>query len=423
MSAIPLAPRRILSLLLLLSSFPLVGQNLLTDGGFESLASPACLQPDQVFLNSTAWYGLEASPDLFINNCDYDESGLFFWDASLKSYEGNQFAGLWSRWNSNGTYVSEGIATQLDAPLIAGKEYLFEIALRSRGAYQGAVSSSNLCALEPDKHLDIYLSPDSIRLAKDTANGTSTTNAVFMAEITDPSLQNNNEGEWILLSTCFRAQGGERFLALMMPLGTFGPLPACADQASSGVFNSFYFNIDQARLTTLPENLSGEMTVCPDGEFTVNLFEVLDFPLLKQAQIIWEDGFEGTLRTLQERRPYQLVATFDCGEIPISLEVQTTVCEPTVYAANAFTPNQDGLNESFRPFIDPEVQIDLYELSIYNRWGNLVFRTQDPNEGWDGSGRLRPQPEGTYVWQLNCQLSTLGESQRLVKSGALLLYR
>ncbi len=401
----------------------LPAQNLLTDGGFESLRSNACVQPDQLFLQSSAWYPLVATPDLFINNCPIDVSGLYFWDASLKAYEGKNYAGLWSRWNSNGTYVSEGIATELAAPLVAGKEYYIELAIRSRGAYQGAVSSSNLCALVPDKHLDVYLSPDPIRLAQDTSNGTFKTEASLVAEITDRALQNNDEGEWMRLSTCFRATGGERHLALIMPLGTFGPLPVCAGQASSGVFNSFYFNIDQVNVTTLPDRLQKDTTACPEEEFTLNLLELLDFPLLKEARLVWDDGFEGSFRTVRETRTYRISAEFECGQIPIEIRVNPAVCEAKVYAATAFTPNGDGHNDTFRPLLDPEVRIDQYRFSVFNRWGNLVFRTEDPNQTWDGNSPQSPQPEGSYVWLLECQLGSGGGSQRIQESGSLTLFR
>ena len=104
----------ILFLLVLLIRAPNnFAQNLIPDGGFESFAVQSCLQPDKQFENLNHWYGLNASPDAFEDDCAYDDTRLFFWDNSIKAFEGNAFIGISSRWNSNGTYVSEGIATQL----------------------------------------------------------------------------------------------------------------------------------------------------------------------------------------------------------------------------------------------------------------------------------------------------------------------
>ena len=48
---------------------------------------------------------------------------------------------------------------------------------------------------------------------------------------------------------------------------------------------------------------------------------------------------------------------------------------------NSFTPNNDGLNEMFTPFVKG---LTLYEMRIYNRWGEQVFRTEDITMGWNG---------------------------------------
>jgi gliding motility-associated-like protein len=72
-----------------------------------------------------------------------------------------------------------------------------------------------------------------------------------------------------------------------------------------------------------------------------------------------------------------------------------------LYAPNAFTPNGDGLNEVFLPQgigIDPEN----YELFIFDRWGNLLFKTQDMHEGWDGCVWTNKKlvQEDTYIWKV-----------------------
>ena len=51
------------------------------------------------------------------------------------------------------------------------------------------------------------------------------------------------------------------------------------------------------------------------------------------------------------------------------------------YAPNAFTPNGDGLNEVWKPVVGGT---DQYELFIYDRWGEVIWTTTDPTQGWDG---------------------------------------
>lgn len=57
-----------------------------------------------------------------------------------------------------------------------------------------------------------------------------------------------------------------------------------------------------------------------------------------------------------------------------------------VVIPSAFSPNGDGNNDVFRPKIYDAVKN--YQMSVFNRWGGLVFRTNDPNAGWDGAQQL-----------------------------------
>jgi gliding motility-associated-like protein len=57
-----------------------------------------------------------------------------------------------------------------------------------------------------------------------------------------------------------------------------------------------------------------------------------------------------------------------------------------VYMPNSFTPNDDGLNDMFKPVFTPYgLDKSNYQLDIFDRWGHLVFRSNDPEKGWDGS--------------------------------------
>jgi gliding motility-associated-like protein len=67
-----------------------------------------------------------------------------------------------------------------------------------------------------------------------------------------------------------------------------------------------------------------------------------------------------------------------------------------LFMPNAFTPNNDGLNDVFR--ISPSIKIKLDFFSIFDRWGNEVFTTTDPSLGWDGTYTGMPAAMATYVW-------------------------
>jgi gliding motility-associated-like protein len=65
-----------------------------------------------------------------------------------------------------------------------------------------------------------------------------------------------------------------------------------------------------------------------------------------------------------------------------------------VYAPNVYTPNLDGVNDGFSP--STACPLETHELTIYNRWGELVFRSTRPEEKGDGQrGRINC-PDGVY---------------------------
>ena len=86
---------------------------------------------------------------------------------------------------------------------------------------------------------------------------------------------------------------------------------------------------------------------------------------------------------------------------------QTLVIEPdfTLYVPNAFSPNDDGKNEIFIP---QGIGIDTkgYGFWIFDRWGNMIFFTDDLSKGWNGTVQgvgSEPVQEDTYVWKLKCK--------------------
>lgn len=69
----------------------------------------------------------------------------------------------------------------------------------------------------------------------------------------------------------------------------------------------------------------------------------------------------------------------------------------TIYIPSAFSPNGDGMNDSFG--VKGE-GISNYHLYIYNRWGEVIFESTNPKQQWDGKYKGQPSEQGTYVYQL-----------------------
>lgn len=89
-----------------------------------------------------------------------------------------------------------------------------------------------------------------------------------------------------------------------------------------------------------------------------------------------------------------------------------TVVVPGLYVPNAFTPNGDGDNDVFQPWTHDMAEEDL-DLSIFDRWGGLVFQSSGTAKGWDGRHKNGGDvlPEGVYVWKLSARPSYAADKQ------------
>ena len=72
---------------------------------------------------------------------------------------------------------------------------------------------------------------------------------------------------------------------------------------------------------------------------------------------------------------------------------------PKYYIPNAFTPNGDGVNDIFRPI--PVGISNTVFFRVFNRYGELVFETNQYLKGWDGSYKGKPQPNDVYIWMIS----------------------
>jgi hypothetical protein len=132
------------------------------------------------------------------------------------------------------------------------------------------------------------------------------------------------------------------------------------------------------------------------------------------ANYLWEFAWLGA-SDLQN--PVFIFPDEDLAEYPVCLTVensfgcQDTMCRTVrlnsvlqVWVPNAFTPEQDGLNEVFVPVIKG-AKPETYHFSIFDRWGTLVFESFEIGEPWIGDVRNGNAfaANGAYIWRLEVQ--------------------
>lgn len=110
-------------------------------------------------------------------------------------------------------------------------------------------------------------------------------------------------------------------------------------------------------------------------------------------------SFEHLLTNVPGAAPiiFQVVKNeFGCGDtLSKIIEVKPTY---VIYIPNTFTPNGDGINDGF---FAKGVGINKFAIQIYDRWGHLLFETNDINNAWDGNskGSSAPIKQDVYVWK------------------------
>ncbi len=135
-------------------------------------------------------------------------------------------------------------------------------------------------------------------------------------------------------------------------------------------------------------HLTNDTTVCTNQ--TVTLFAPPN-----GTDYVWSDGSSGTALTVSKPGDYFLKFN-DPDNCMIS---DTTHIDPgncDVYFPTAFSPNNDGKNDEFG-LINP-TYAKPYELVVFNRWGELMFRTTDQLQRWNGFSKNKQQPVGVYTW-------------------------
>jgi len=134
-------------------------------------------------------------------------------------------------------------------------------------------------------------------------------------------------------------------------------------------------------------NLGSDMIICPGD--TIKLTPGPGF-----SSYLWSDG--SVLSHLLVTKPGDYSVIVRNEWCPASDEVYIGECGIELIFPNAFSPNNNATNERFMPVVIGSLKT--YLISIYNKWGQLVYESANAAEGWDGTCNGQPCPIGLYVY-------------------------
>lgn len=110
----------------------------------------------------------------------------------------------------------------------------------------------------------------------------------------------------------------------------------------------------------------------------------------------------------------QLVAKNDFGCSDTAILNIEPITDGIVYVPNTFTPDGNQFNSIFIPVVSDDFDRSDYLFEIYNRWGELIFSTTDPDEGWTGEYKGQMSKTDTYTWKLTLKSTKTDLNQVIV---------
>ena len=179
--------------------------------------------------------------------------------------------------------------------------------------------------------------------------------------------------------------------------------------------------------------------VVPNGSLPeMGLPDYLEFcedqPVLLDAgvpdPVFWNDGTSGSLRDIDGPGVYIATHTTPCGSVTDSVQVVEVPCGCAVFAPSAFTPDGDFINDAWRPSF--ECDPDEYHLKIFDRWGGLIWQTENPDEYWTGGYREDGRPleqklyyvrDGIYAFQVTYRDPSSVVRKIIRKTGHVMILR
>ena len=156
-------------------------------------------------------------------------------------------------------------------------------------------------------------------------------------------------------------------------------------------------------------DLGEDRIVCPGQPILLD-------PALNADSYVWSDGDSSSFIYATDDITYTLTAEKNgCIHTDsIHIEYKSELSDDLFFNPNIITPNFDGKNDRLRFLKVDADEIGEYKLSIYNRWGGLMFETDDPLEYWEGANQGNENlPVGTYFfivqYRIACETAGLKE--------------
>jgi len=348
----------------LIMPFTIVAQNLVPNPSFED--TMGCFSSTHPEIGcSVTW------SDSYLNNPDLNTPDLcfngavFFPPSSIPAFDGTKYIGIDCQ-----PMNSEFVQAELLQTMQAGKTYCV--------SFYASVCDQTL---NPAISLGTMFSVNEMTLNPFT-NGMSA--HVQGPVLFDPTV-------WTKITGTYTATGGEKFITL----GGF---------QNSGQPAFVYMYIDMVEVYELPTEQIFNLEVCNGDDLTL-------LPATATAtSYTWNTGENTSSIAITQAGIYTVEMQFgECSiidtffvtsgncDVDTTILPQDSIVEQTLFIPSAFTPNNDGLNDFFEVYGEGLTEL---EINIFNRWGEIIFHSNDLNFSWDGTCKGIVAKQDVYVYQI-----------------------
>ena len=119
---------------------------------------------------------------------------------------------------------------------------------------------------------------------------------------------------------------------------------------------------------------------------------------MSNAQYLWQDNSTDSFYRVTESGVYKVTVTNNCGSASAQKSVELYANECALWIPTGFSPNGDGKNDIFR--VISYCPVNNFSIHVFNRWGEIVYESNDITLGWDGTFKERPAPLDVYVYYI-----------------------
>gem|GEM_PF-6332755 len=165
-----------------------------------------------------------------------------------------------------------------------------------------------------------------------------------------------------------------------------------------------------------------EFSISTESVICVQLEDIELMPNVSSADVdyLWSDGSNFSTLRVTEGGEYWLEVSNGACRKPRTFINVTEACFPIVYLPTAFSPNDDGVNDTFEI---KGSRILKWQIQIFNKWGDMVYFSDRFDEQWDGTYNGSDVQAGIYTYRLLYEGEADGEALLFNKSGTIKLIR